>query len=372
MKTRQIAKLCFVTLAAAALFMAAVPGYSQDSMKAESAAGQQTAASATPSIMRVASGQEVTMDGLIVKRGADTFTMENSRGAFYVVTLTGTTAVRERKSNPFRGAKNYAVTELQRGLTVEVKGRGDASGTISAASIRFRDDDLRVAQALQAGINPVEQQLKEAETRLGQAEQNQQRLSGQVEELSAISNAARGGAKAAQETADTAVKSADEAKAGVRTTNDRITALDDFDVKEDTIVNFRVGSAVLSKEAKEHLDKLAEGAKTEKGFLIEVAGFASSDGNELYNQRLSQRRADAVIQYLAENYSIPIRRFVTPLGYGDKQPVADNKTRAGREQNRRVEVRILVNKGLGQSITQSSSSAAQSGTALASKGPSSR
>jgi outer membrane protein OmpA-like peptidoglycan-associated protein len=339
---------------AALLLAVSISGYAQDAAKApQSEPAQATGSAAT--IVHVPAGQQVSVEGLVIKRGADTFTMQDLSGKFYVVTLSNNTEVKERKSNPFRGAKNYAVTEILRGLTVEVKGRGDSSGTVVAQSVRFRNDDLRVAQSLQAGINPVEQQLKQAETRLAEAEQNQQRLSGQVEELQAISNAARGGAKAAQETADQAVKSADaaaksaeEAKGGVRATNERITSLDDFDVKEAVTVNFRFGSSDLSKEAKERLDKLAEETKTEKGFLIEVTGYASSDGNDAYNQRLSQRRADAVIQYLAENFNIPIRRFVTPLGYGEKQPVADNKTRAGREQNRRVEVKILVNKGLAQ------------------------
>ena len=80
--------------------------------------------------------------------------------------------------------------------------------------------------------------------------------------------------------------------------------------------------------------------------MIEVAGFSSSDGNEAYNRRLSQRRADAVIQYMAESSSIPLRRFITPMGYGESQPVAGNDTRAGRKENRRVEVRVLVSKGL--------------------------
>ncbi len=338
------------------LLSGSIMGYGQDAVVKEAdkpAPAQQADTNSTAAIVHVASGQEMNLEGLIVKRGTDTFTMEDLRGSFYVVSFNSNTEIKERKSNPFRGAKNYPTSDLLRGLTVEVTGRGDANGTVQAQRIRFRHDDLRVAESLQAGINPVEQQHKAAETRLAQAEQNQQRLSGQVEELQAVSNAARGGAKAAQETADSAVRSADEAKTGVRNTNERIsslvTNLDDYDVKEEVTVNFRVGSSVLSKESKEQLDQIGEHAKNEKGFVIEVAGFASSEGNEAFNQRLSQRRADTVIQYLAENYNIPIRRFVTPLGYGDKMPVADNKTRSGREQNRRVEVRILLNKGLSPS-----------------------
>ena len=129
-------------------------------------------------------------------------------------------------------------------------------------------------------------------------------------------------------------------------TNERISSLDDYDVKQNLVINFKVGSAVLSKESQAQLDTLAEQAKTDKGYVIEVTGFASADGNEEYNRRLSHNRADAVVQYLAENHMIPLRRIITPFGYGEKQPIADNATRDGRQQNRRVEVKILMNKGL--------------------------
>ncbi len=310
------------------------------------AASQQTQSAPEGGTVRVAAGQEITVEGIIVSRNGDSLILQNPRGMKYNVMLATTTDVKERKSNPFRGAKKYSSADLLRGLSVEVKGRGDNSGNLAAHEVKLRGDDLKVAQSLDAGVHPVEEQLGKAEARLSQSEQNQNRLSGQVDELQAVSNAARGGAKAAQETADSAVKAAEEAQKGVRTTNERIASLDDFNVKEAVTVNFRAGSSVLSPDAKSQLDEIARKAQLEKGYLIEVNGYASADGNAAFNQRLSQRRADSVIQYLAENYNIPIRRFITPFGYGDKQPVADNKTHQGREMNRRVEVKVLINKGL--------------------------
>ena len=317
--------------------------------------GSKTTAGTTTS---VASGQKMTVGGVIVKRSPDGFILMDERGQNVPVTLTNNTQVKERKSNPFRRAKNYATTQLLRGLHIEVKGHGDNSGTLMADEVKIKEDDLKVATTVESRVTPVEGRLGEAETRLGQSEQNAQRLSGQVDELTAISNAARGGAKAAQDTADQAQvaasqaqSSANQAKAGVQATNERMASLDDYDVRESATVNFKVGSAVLTKEAKENLDHIAEQAMNEKGFVIEVTGFASAEGDEAYNRRLSQRRADAVIQYLAENHTIPLRRLVTPFGYGEKQPVADNATRDGRRQNRRVEVKILVSKGLVQSAS---------------------
>jgi outer membrane protein OmpA-like peptidoglycan-associated protein len=191
---------------------------------------------------------------------------------------------------------------------------------------------------------PVENRLGEAEERVTRTEQNAQRLSGQLDELAQVANLAKGGAAAAQETADVAVD-------GVNKTNDRISSLDDFEVKKTETVNFKVGSAVLSPEAKAMLDEIANQAKTEKGFVIEVRGFASADGAENSNRVLSQRRAEVVMRYLAENHDIPLRRIILPFGYGEAMPIADNSTRDGRKQNRRTEVSLLVSKGLTTPVT---------------------
>ena len=82
--------------------------------------------------------------------------------------------------------------------------------------------------------------------------------------------------------------------------------------------------------------------------MIEVAGHTDSTGSDAKNFRLSRARADAVVQYLAVQHKIPLRRFVTPMGYGKTDSVADNTTREGRSQNRRVDVKMIINRGLNQ------------------------
>ena len=301
------------------------------------------ASSQNASLVKMAPGQKAKVNGVIVKREADSFVMRDTNGGDIQVTLNNFTKVEEKKSNPFRRAKNYNTTLLLRGLTVEIEGRGDANGTLNAEKIRFSDDALMVARNVETRVTPVEGRVGEAETRLSQAEANAQRLSGQLEELSAISNAARGGAKAAQESADAAI-------AGVEATNRRMetwfSTLDDYEAKRGVTITFKVGKFDLLPEAKLVLDEIASQAKTERAYVIEVMGFASADGNENLNRALSQKRADSVVRYLAENHMIPLRRIITPFGYGESQPIADNTTKEGREQNRRVEVKILVNKGM--------------------------
>jgi len=118
--------------------------------------------------------------------------------------------------------------------------------------------------------------------------------------------------------------------------------------EEAPLVALRTSSAVLSPDAKTRLDDIAKKALAAKGYVIEVTGFADSTGNTARNRVLSQHRADAVIRYLVETHQIPLRRIVTPFGFGEANPVADNATREGRAENRRVEVKVLVNKGLNQ------------------------
>jgi outer membrane protein OmpA-like peptidoglycan-associated protein len=288
---------------------------------------------------RVASGQKQKVTGVIVRRDPDSFIMRDMNGAESTVTLTSATKVVERKSNPFRGARQYGVTSLLRGLYVEVEGRGDSGGNLSAEKIRFTDDEFRTARSIESRVTPVEGRVGDAETRITQTEQNAQRLSGQMQELSEVANLAKGSAMAAQGSADAAI-------AGVNVTNQRISMIDDYEPRRSTSVSFKVGSHLLSPEAMTALDEIAGAAKTEKGFVIEVAGYASADGNLQKNRELSQRRADSVVRYLVETHNIPPRRVITPFGYGVSNPIADNATLEGRQQNRRVEVRILVSKGL--------------------------
>jgi outer membrane protein OmpA-like peptidoglycan-associated protein len=279
----------------------------------------------------VVSGEKMKLKGVVVRRDADTFVVRDINGVDTTVRLDDRTSVKT-KGGFLRSGTNYGQTNILRGLNLEVEGRGDSSGNLLAEKVRFNDSDLRVARAVDSRAAPLE-------TKVSEVEQNAQRLSGQLDELAAVANTAKGGARAAQETADAAVS-------GVNLTNERISALDDYTPQSVLAVNFRTGSSVLSPDSKTKLDELATKAMNAKGYVLEVTGFADATGSIERNRALSQRRADAVIRYLVENHRIPLRRIITPYGFGETNPVAENNTRDGRAQNRRVEVKLLVNKGL--------------------------
>ncbi len=286
-------------------------------------------------VRNLTAGQKYKVKGVIVAQDDSSVIVRDSVGVETKVMIAPDTNIKT-KGGFFGGGDRVASTQLVRGLNLEAEGRGDNSGGLAATKIRFGKDDFRVAQSIDSRVGPTE-------ARLTQAEENAQRVSGQIDELMAISNAARGGAKAAQDTADAAI-------AGVNATNARISALDDYVVQSTATVNFRVNSAILSPEAKASLDEVATAAMTMKGYVIEVTGFASADGSTTKNKALSQRRARAVIDYMIETHNVPLRRIGQSFGFGELQAVADNTTREGREQNRRVEVKLLVSRGVNQNV----------------------
>ena len=287
----------------------------------------------------VVSGQKMKLSGAIVRRDADSFVVkDDASGAQTTVVLNDRTSVKT-KGGFLGGGTKYALTAVGRGLHVEVEGRGDSSGNLVADKVRFTDADLRAARTLEANIVPVESRVGTAEARVGEVEQNAQRMSGQLDELAAVSNAAAGGAVAAQETAERAVN-------GVQVANERINSIDDYTPEQSIKVTFKLRSAVLTPEAKTSLDQVADYAKNAKGFVIEVTGYAYESKDANVNRRLSEQRAESVVRYLVENHNIPIRRILTPFGYGAKNPLNENKTRDERAENRRAEIRVLVNRGL--------------------------
>jgi outer membrane protein OmpA-like peptidoglycan-associated protein len=263
----------------------------------------------------VPAGSKMKFRGVVISRDADVFTIRDRTRQDYQVLITDNTSIKTN-GGFLRSGKKYPVTDILRGLIVEVEGKGDAQGQLVADKIRFNESDMRAAITSDTRVSPVEA--------------NMERVAGQMDELYAV---------------------AAEARAEVKAVNERVSSLDDYDVQERVAVTFRVNSAVLSPEAKQKLDELAAKTTSAKAFMIEVAGHTDSTGSDAKNLRLSQARADAVVQYLAVQHKIPLRRFVTPMGYGKTEAVADNTTREGREQNRRVEVKMIINRGLSQTTT---------------------
>ncbi|MGB9407170.1 MAG: OmpA family protein [Terracidiphilus sp.] len=160
---------------------------------------------------------------------------------------------------------------------------------------------------------------------------------------------AQGSADSAYQNAQNASSAAGEADSAANlavhradTLDSVVKGLDTYKQVADVSVTFGFDKAVLTKEDREQLDGFAAQLASAKSFLLEVTGGTDSTGPAQYNYELSQRRADAVVQYLASKYDVPAHRFYL-IGIGKDKEVASNSTAEGRKQNRRVEVRLLSN-----------------------------
>jgi OOP family OmpA-OmpF porin len=149
-------------------------------------------------------------------------------------------------------------------------------------------------------------------------------------------------AGAAGQSADAAGKSAQEAYNRVDSLSGVVANLDNYKALSDVSVTFKFDKAALTKQDKEQLDSFASTLATARGYILQVTGGTDSTGDAQYNYQLSQRRADAVVNYLSGTHNIAPHKFYL-IGIGKDQAVADNHTAKGRAQNRRVEVKLLSN-----------------------------
>jgi OmpA-OmpF porin, OOP family len=153
-------------------------------------------------------------------------------------------------------------------------------------------------------------------------------------------------ALAAGSEADKAQLSANSATQRVDVLTNAVINLDNYRPVVETAVHFGFNKDNLTKEAREAIDQLAASVATTKGYIITVEGATDSVGSEEYNYDLSQRRANAVIQYLAAEKSVPAYKIYL-IGLGKDKPVETNKTREGRAKNRRVDIHLMTNTGTG-------------------------
>jgi OmpA-OmpF porin, OOP family len=169
-----------------------------------------------------------------------------------------------------------------------------------------------------------------------------QRAQAGIAKATDAASAADQHAAAAGQAADAAGQSATEAVNRVDSLTGVIANLDNYKQLSEASVTFGFDKAVLTKDDKAQLDQIAAGLPNTKGYILALTGGTDSVGDAQYNFKLSQRRADAVVAYLSTKFNIPPHRFYL-IGIGKENPVADNKTREGRAENRRVEVKLLSN-----------------------------
>ena len=223
------------------------------------------------------------------------------------------------------------------GLKLKYWGTGDAT-RVTVDQIYFDKDDLSLAKVIQAGVNPTAQQAATNAQRIevGKAaiQANQQAIAVSQQEIAANR----------QRIADNQQNLTEVAES----TKKRFSEMGQYSVKDQTTVYFETGKYALSDEYKQALAALAKEALEtgEKAYLIQVSAFADARGNAASNQVLSKERAEAVTAYLLQECGIPVGRIVAPGALGETNPAASNETAEGQAQNRRAEVKLLINKGI--------------------------
>jgi OmpA-OmpF porin, OOP family len=287
-------------------------------------------------ISAYAQGEKVKVKGMITQRTGETIVLKTTDGTTVTVVLDDDTKVQEPKGLIGTRKKQMSAAVLVPGLKVSVDGTSKDATHVLAKSITFDKDDLQTAEMIQAGLTPTEQKVT-ANTQA--IETNQQNIAANKQNISANQQAT-----AANQQNIAANKKAIDANAAE--TSKRFAELSEYDTKGQLDVRFASGSTKISAQDQEALKKLAHDAVNLTGYIIQVKGFADASGNAAMNQKLSMERAQGVIAFLLQNCNVPVRHIVAPGAMGEAAPAASNETAAGRAENRRVEVKVLVNKGL--------------------------
>lgn len=286
-------------------------------------------------------GEKAKVSGVIASRNGDLVRIRDKKSGEVIVVSIGDTTHVERKNHkfPFYRHTDLDVTALLPGLTIEAQGVANSNGQLEASKISFTPDDfaIEVAQEQQVLANKAAAQSAQST----------------ANEAATAAGAAQSSADQAQTSADQAGLQAEAAgvvgladAAAIAAVDQRVSDLDDYTIESENDVLFDRDSTVLKEEAKPALADLAKLAKSFHGYLIEISGYASNTLGSKTDQKLSEKRAAAVARYFYEVQNIPMRRILMPVGYGSTHRLANNTDTVGRELNRRVDVKVLVNKSL--------------------------
>jgi OmpA-OmpF porin, OOP family len=286
-------------------------------------------------------GASAQTRGIIESRSGDTFVVNGAEGKTTVL-LTDTTTTKDDRGLFGLDKQHLGFTVLIPGLKVKVEGSPDGQGRVVAKTITVDGDDLETASMIQSGLHPTAEQVatnvRTLETHANKLaahgvgiEANRQNIAANQQNIAANKSQI-----------EENIKDIEEHEA-------RFDALSDYDVKSEETVKFAVGSSRISAADQEKLKQLAATATGLRAYTVEVTGYADASGSAAMNTKLSEDRAKAVIVFLQQQGNVPVRYIVAPGVMGEYGAAAPNETKAGRAENRRVVVKVLVNKGLAAS-----------------------
>lgn len=288
--------------------------------------------------LAVAPGQaqeRVRVRGLITEHTGETIVVKTREGTTVNVVVDEDTRVQRPKGLGIR-RERVSRDALIPGLRVSVDGTRQDATHVRARSVSFRGNDLQTAETIQAGLTPTAQKVAT----------NQENIAANTENLKTHEQQIAASQKDIATNQQNIVANKTAIDTNAVETGKRFGDLSEFEVKGQLDVRFATLSARISAQDQAALKKLAQEAIGLKGSVIQVKGFTDSRGSTALNQKLSMDRAQNVIAFLIQECSVPLHSVVGPGAMGETTPVSSNDTKSGRAENRRVEVRVLVNKGV--------------------------
>ncbi len=286
-----------------------------------------------------ASAQQATVEGLVTGRSGPSMSVKTADSPKVTVLLSDSTKATEKGGFLGMSRKDLGITALVPGLSVKVEGTYDADHQLLAKKVMFSRNSLRVAKQIDAGLNPVNEQVASAQDQIKSDRRDIDQTQQDITRNSQDIDTTKQGLAATTEATATNTQ-------GLGTTNTRIGTLDQYETKGTVTVNFANGKATVNKKDKDALTDFVTSAANTPGFMIEVQGYASTSGSAALNQRLSAERADAVLAIIQQTGVVPMTRILAPAAMGTTNPVSTDHTRSAQAENRRVVVTIVVNKGI--------------------------
>ena len=291
-----------------------------------------------PNTRTFTAGQQVKVQGVIISRDGQMIKLRSDDESVGTIDLTEDTKI-QLKHGMFSRKSAMNTDSLIAGLRIEAQGKGNDKGELVADRVIFDPNSMKASRQIDTRVSPLEARTGGLEGRAGKLENRAGQMENRQGQLETQENQT-------QQQVGQVKTTADQAKQGVNDVNTRVSNLDQYQQKYKETVYFKLKSAVLSPSEQQKLDAVIQQTQNEKGYIVEVAGFADTTGKAALNQALSEQRANAVVRYLEQQGNIPIHRILTPAGMGTSHEVADNSTTEGRKLNRRVEVTVLINQGV--------------------------
>ena len=268
--------------------------------------------------------------GTIVSSNGDTLIVKDRAGVETTVVVTPDTRLKGKGVKQGYAAKAALIP----GLSVKVEGDADEANRVVAKEIKVGREELETAEMMQTNLQPIQAQVAANSQQIAA---NSQKIDENAQKIAANSQRID---ENSQKIAENAQK-IDENQQKIVALNSRLEKLGERPVQASGTVNFETNKAKLSEQGKQELQNLAQKAASTPGSFIEIKGFTDSTGTVPYNDKLSVKRARAVMDYLIRELKVPRRSILAPAGMGESMPVASNDTTQGRAENRRAEINVL-------------------------------